>query len=346
MLHRRVEKKNDPPTANGNNGNRSQNKDKVLDTEVSAAAHSKQGLLLKIFPYVIIFILCFDRFRYHHTSSCHQHLNPEKVTSVSTSTATATGTAYDSNNLRLGGKQEVADKDNNNNDDILLVKGEMLTEMQAMDWEIPIDIKEERHKECDGQKTSSTGGFCLTMNNHIGGNWLVDTALGNHLRDNVFNGMSVVDLGAGLGHYGKIFREEGSPVKSWVGFDGAMNVERATDGLVRFMDLTQPHPADERPCVNGDWVLSLEVAEHIPPQFTDHFIRNLRCSCTVGAVVSWAVPSQRGGLGHVNCKEQKDAIAAMERWGFVVDREATEAAQAAASMSHFKRNTLVFQVKK
>ena len=215
-----------------------------------------------------------------------------------------------------------------------------------MDWEIPSEIKEERHKECDGRKTSSTGGFCLTTTNRIGGNWMVDTALGNHLRDNIFNGMNVVDLGAGLGHYGKIFREKGSPVKSWVGFDGAMNVESATDGLVRFMDLTQPHPADERPCVKGDWVLSLEVAEHIPPQFTDHYIRNLRCSCTVGAVVSWAVPAQVGGLGHVNCKEEKDAIAAMERWGFFVDRNATEAAQAAADMSHFKRNTLVYRVKK
>ncbi len=320
VLHRRAEK-TDPLPVNPN-GNR---KD---DTEYkrSAASAAKQGLLAKIFPYVIIFILCFDRFRYQHSSCQH-------------------GTTNRSNNLSLGGGggQEVADKDND--PPISHVnKGEMLTDMQAMDWEIPIDIKEERHKECDGRKTSTTGGFCLTVKNRIGGNWMVDTALGNHLRDNVFNGMSVVDLGAGLGHYGKIFREEGSPVKSWVGFDGAMNVESATDGLVRFMDLTQPHPADERPCVKGDWVLSLEVAEHIPPQFTDHFIRNLRCSCTVGAVVSWAVPAQTGGLGHVNCKEEKDAIAAMERWGFVVDREATEAVQAAASIGHFKRNTIVYRV--
>jgi len=342
MLHRRAEKKADPPN-NGSNGSQCEDKVDRDDTKKSAAAaaHSK-GLLLNFFPYAIIFILCFDRFRYH--TSSNQHLNPdEKMTSPST--ATATEAANDSNNLRLGGKQEVAVADKGN-DAILLVTGEMLTEMQAMDWEIPIDIKEERHKECDGQKTSLTGGFCLTVKNHIGGNWMVDTDLGNHLRDNLFNGMSVVDLGAGLGHYGKIFREEGSPVKSWVGFDGAMNVESATDGLVRFMDLTQPHPADERPCVKGDWVLSLEVAEHIPPQFTDHFIRNLRCSCRNGAVVSWAVPAQTGGLGHVNCKEEKDAIAAMERWGFVVDREASEAAQAAASMGHFKRNTLVYRVKK
>lgn len=231
-----------------------------------------------------------------------------------------------------------------NTEDSALIKDEILTIMQAMDWEIPEDIKKERHKECDGRKTSSTGGFCLTKTKIIGGNWMVDTDLGNYLRDNLFRGANVVDLGAGLGHYGKIFTQEGSPVKSWVGFDGAMNVESATDGLVRFMDLTQPHPADERPCVKGEWVISLEVAEHIPPQFTDHYIRNLRCSCTVGAVVSWAHPSQKGGLGHVNTKLEEDAISAMERWGFTIDREASEAVQAAAQMNHFKQNTLVYRV--
>mmetsp|Transcript_11225 Transcript_11225/g.18548 ORF Transcript_11225/g.18548 Transcript_11225/m.18548 type:complete len:314 (+) Transcript_11225:172-1113(+) len=307
-------------------------KNKGMKLKVSSlpTAHS----LLKFFPYVIIGILLFDR---HHSSSSVTGRHPEKAHS------TATATTYDSN-LRSGAdKQQKQDADA---DSDVILRDKLLNSMLAMDWEIPGEIKEERHKECDGRKTSSTGGFCLTEKNHIGGNWMVDTDLGSHLRDNLFNGMHVVDLGAGLGHYGKIFREEGSPVKSWVGFDGAMNVESATDGLVRFMDLTQPHPADERPCVKGDWVLSLEVAEHIPPQFTDHYIRNLRCSCTVGAVVSWAVPAQTGGLGHVNCKEEKDAIAAMERWGFVVDREASEAAQAAASMDHFKRNTLVYRVKK
>ena len=55
---------------------------------------------------------------------------------------------------------------------------------------------------------------------------------------------------------------------------------------------------DARPCVGADWVMSLEVAEHIPPQFTDAFLRNVRCHARVGAVISWALPSQRGGLGH------------------------------------------------
>ena len=181
-------------------------------------------------------------------------------------------------------------------------------ESTSMDWTVPEDIRQERHKECEGKKTSSTGGFCLTKQTVIGGNNWVDKPLAEYLRDHVFKDKTVIDLGAGLGHYGKIFMEEHSPVISWVGFDGAMNVQNATDGLVRYMDLTQPHAADERPCIKGDWVLSLEVAEHIPPQFTDSYIRNIRCSCRIGAVVSWALPSQTGGLGHVNTKHQKDAI--------------------------------------
>jgi len=156
------------------------------------------------------------------------------------------------------------------------------------------------HKECEGGKQiSSTGGFCLTKKPTIGGNQIYDRSLALHLANNVFHGQSVVDLGAGLGHYGKIFREPDSAVTEWVGYDGAMNVQARTDGLVRFMDLTQPHASDERPCVGADWALSLEVAEHIPVKDTDNYLRNVRCRARVGAVISWGLPTQTGGLGHV-----------------------------------------------
>ena len=35
----------------------------------------------------------------------------------------------------------------------------------------------------------------------------------------------------------------------------------------------------------------------------------------------------------------------MARWGFYVDEKATKAAQEAASMGHFKANTIVYKVK-
>ena len=35
-------------------------------------------------------------------------------------------------------------------------------ESTSMDWTVPEDIRQERHNECEGKKTSSTGGFYLT----------------------------------------------------------------------------------------------------------------------------------------------------------------------------------------
>ena len=110
-----------------------------------------------------------------------------------------------------------------------------LKESNSMDWIIPEDILKERHNKCEGKKISSTGGFCLTKQTVIGGNNWVDIPLGEYLRDNLFRDKTVVDLGAGLGHYGKIFTAENSPVKSWVGFDGAMNVQNAIVEYVNFV---------------------------------------------------------------------------------------------------------------
>ena len=253
-----------------------------------------------------------------------------------------------------GGTTPSPQSDHTNNHNIeqpqlTMLMGPTLTldAVSNMDWDVPKDIQQERFKECEGErKTSSTGGFCLTKRKVIGDNNWVDKSLAIHLQEILFKDASVIDLSAGLGHCGKIFTEQGLPMRSWVGYDGAMNVQNVSDGLVRFMNLTQPHPSDERACVKGDWVLSLEVAEHIPPEYTDHYLRNICCSCTVGAVLSWARPSQTGGLGHVNTKHQEDAIKAMERWGFRVDVDATKEVQAAASMKHFQANTIVYHIEK
>lgn len=45
--------------------------------------------------------------------------------------------------------------------------------------------------------------------------------------------------------------------------------------------------------------MSLEVGEHLPPQFEDIFIQNLHNNNKHGIVLSWAVKGQ-GGHGHFN----------------------------------------------
>ena len=210
-------------------------------------------------------------------------------------------------------------------------------------WVLPKELVEKRYDECKDTTVTRTGGFCLTKRDVVGGNSNVDIRLANYLEREVFAGKTVVDLGAGLGHYGKIYRRKSSKVAGWVGYDGAMNVGHVTNGLVKFMDLTQPDAADERLCAAGDYVLSLEVGEHIPPQFMENYLRNIRCHAREGAVISWG---NQAGHMHVNNLPSETVIALMDKWGFEVDEKLTRKAKLAATYKYFQNNVIVYKLKK
>lgn len=101
---------------------------------------------------------------------------------------------------------------NNNNNDNNIVTSSLekspvsLQEHHVMTWTIPQSIQTERHKECEGgAKISSTGGFCLTDKKY---GYTYDTSLAHYLAQHVFADASVVDLGAGIGYYGKLLQEK------------------------------------------------------------------------------------------------------------------------------------------
>ena len=71
-----------------------------------------------------------------------------------------------------------------------------------------------------------------------------------------FKGQSVVELGAGIGQYSTFLNPHTSYI---VPYDGAFRVEDATHGFVSQLDLSKPQDVGV-----FDWVLSLEVGEHIP----------------------------------------------------------------------------------
>ena len=71
-------------------------------------------------------------------------------------------------------------------------------------------------------------------------------------------------------------------------------LEEVTGGFVQFVDLTAPLSLPR-----ADWVLSLEVGEHVPSQHEAALIRNLHAHNCRGVVLSWAVLHQ-GGFHHVN----------------------------------------------
>lgn len=123
---------------------------------------------------------------------------------------------------------------------------------------------------CDVFGVGPTGGFCATKNTNDP-NLCTSVPLAEEL-GRLFVNRSVLDLGCGQGGYGRQFREK-VPSVHWLGLDGAEGVEAATDGLVRWADLTEDLPAFvQRP---WDWVLSLEVAEHLPRPDEPRFMHNL-----------------------------------------------------------------------
>lgn len=133
-----------------------------------------------------------------------------------------------------------------------------------------------------------------------------------------FNGMDIdtlLDVGCGDAYYIKKLRSNGVLV---TGVDGNPNTPKLTDGYGKVADLTEPQDFGM-----FDWVLSLEVGEHIPQEFQNIFIDNLDKHNKYGIVLSWAVRGQ-GGDGHVNCLNNDEVIELMTERGYIYDPESTQ----------------------
>lgn len=110
-----------------------------------------------------------------------------------------------------------------------------------------------------------------------------------------FSPGSVADIGCGMGAWLSVWEQNG--VKDIVGIDGSyINPEQLLINKENFLsaDLEKALSLSRK----FDLVMSLEVAEHIRPEFAAQFIRSL---CTLSDVVlfSAAIPHQ-GGLLHYN----------------------------------------------
>lgn len=62
-------------------------------------------------------------------------------------------------------------------------------------------------------------------------------------------------------------------------------------------------------------VISLEVGEHIPPEYMGTFLSNLAIHCSNYLIISWAVRGQ-GGLGHYNELNNDEIIPLITNMGF------------------------------
>lgn len=105
---------------------------------------------------------------------------------------------------------------------------------------------------------------------------------------------SLSDFGAGVGQFASEIAPRLAHDFVYNAYDGAGNIEEYTNSYIRFADLSAPLDLPRT-----DWVMSLEVGEHIPARLEGMFIRNLHRHNCKGIILSWGV-LQQNGLHHIN----------------------------------------------
>jgi len=147
----------------------------------------------------------------------------------------------------------------------------------------------------------------------------------------IFKGNTVIDLGCGQGRYVNIFNRKGIRA---VGCDG--NPVTGVLPNCKVHDLTTPLNVPA-----ADYVLSLEVGEHIPPHLMQGFINNVHRLNKKGVIISWAIPGQ-GGDGHFNELPNEDIKAIFKELGYTNTLEKETNLRNAATLWWFKNTLMVF----
>lgn len=146
-------------------------------------------------------------------------------------------------------------------------------------------------------------------------------------------GGTVADFGCGLGKYVDYFNKRGIHCS---GFDGNPLTERITKGLCKTLDLSVPVVLKR-----FDWIVSLEVGEHIPRKRESVFLRNLYKNSRKGIVLSWAIPGQ-GGDGHVNERPNEYIKNVFKELNFKNDIKVEEDLRQQAALRWMKNTVMVF----
>ena len=174
---------------------------------------------------------------------------------------------------------------------------------------------------CTGKNVStSTGGYCLGPRQsrlpygHATASPRVVSALSDLIQSERIR--SISDFGAGVGQY-KSATLARFPNLQYEAYDGAGDVEEYTKGFVKYFDLALPLALTKT-----DWVMSLEVGEHIPNMYEGMVIRNLHNHNCKGLVLSWAVIGQ-GGRQHLNCHSNMYLIRVFEALGYTYENKTT-----------------------
>ena len=155
--------------------------------------------------------------------------------------------------------------------------------------------------------------------------------------DSYIPGKTVASFGDGPGRYKQLLLETGM-LRGYDAYDGAPFSETTSEGRVNFLDLTLPQYG----LPVYDWIISLEVAEHIPKEYESIYIDNIIRHAKEGVVLSWAVPGQNG-YSHVNNQPFEYVKFLFESLGFNHNQVDSQTLKEAATVRWLKSNINVYR---
>lgn len=132
--------------------------------------------------------------------------------------------------------------------------------------------------------------------------------------------ISVIDIGCGDGFYTRYLKDYGIDCE---GYDGNPFTKELTNGICDVVDFSLPNANERTKFRTYDWVLSLEVGEHIPKEFEQIFLDNIISFLPKVIILSWSIP-EYGGDGHVNSRPNEYIITEIEKRNYTFDVDSTK----------------------
>jgi hypothetical protein len=185
-------------------------------------------------------------------------------------------------------------------------------------------------------EVSDNGGYCSSISGRNSSGHRTDDNFAKALSDFLAN-KRVASFGDGPGLYKEKIEAMGKVI-SYDAFDGAPFAEITTDNRVKFLDLTLPIYHLQK----YDWVISVEVAEHIPKEFEHIYVDNLVRHAKEGIILSWSRVGQ-AGHSHVNNQNFDYIKSIMEKKCFKHDEENSSMLRNLASFNYIKINVNVYR---
>ena len=93
-----------------------------------------------------------------------------------------------------------------------------------------------------------------------------------------------------------------------------------------------------------DWVISLEVAEHIDKKYESMYLDNIVRHALEGVIISWAYPGQPG-IQHINCQPFQYVVNVMDALGFYYSKKESLKLRKSTTNQYYRVNVSVFRRK-